>query len=500
MQGFEARCTTGWHSIGGDIFQVSKRGANEEGALGLFWSLLAGLHVVASLSSFVAWRCLMLGPAARLGLGLRETQHTPRGTLSMLQQGAMARGAQTRTVEYWSFRAHLPHAESRRQVDLNKLGRRLSSRWLAGCSPPCHVAPLQAVPAAANVPASATTHVLRLHPRSPYYTQRHASTPDDALRGCCATLPTTHRARADTSVLGLENPPKIMARAYVANSTTTICLVSSNQDITVLSSPLSSPSPPPPTPYNISRPVGLPFFSKATDYGGYTLKRLPMNLELSTSDRAHWLSRLRSCLRLLIIVLSGAVVCMLMHTIEIYRGNRYIDLRKGELPMVWPAHTNLAPTIILFAIAAGNFLASVAILSLSFKRSFRRPFRSRDLYRIVAGSFGVVMWVTALVVFNLLDKASKASLGRYSCTNANVLTNGRYQYRAVCEEQVRPPNYQLPTLATTNMTYRELLSTPPLAPPPQSSSLSSASPFRPSSPQNTKSHRQQYESARRTTR
>jgi hypothetical protein len=128
---------------------------------------------------------------------------------------------------------------------------------------------------------------------------------------------------------------------------------------------------------------------------------------------------------------------MLMHTFEIYRGNRYIDLRKGELPMVWPAHTNLAPTIVLFAIAAGNFLASVAILTLSFKRSFRRPFRSRDVYRIVAGSFGVIMWITALVVFNLLDKASKASLGRYSCTNANVLTNGRYQYRAVCEEQVR---------------------------------------------------------------
>jgi hypothetical protein len=127
---------------------------------------------------------------------------------------------------------------------------------------------------------------------------------------------------------------------------------------------------------------------------------------------------------------------MLMHTFEIYRGNRYIDLRKGELPMVWPAHTNLAPSIVLFAIAAGNFLASVAILTLSFKRSFRRPFRSRDVYRIVAGSFGVIMWVTALVVFNLLDKASKASLGRYSCTNANVLTNGRYQYRAVCEEQV----------------------------------------------------------------
>jgi hypothetical protein len=152
-----------------------------------------------------------------------------------------------------------------------------------------------------------------------------------------------------------------------------------------------------------------------------------MPLELSIVPRAHWLSRLRSCLRLLIIVLSGAVVCMLMHTFEIYRGNRYIDLRRGELPMDWP-------------IAAGNFLASVAILSLSFKRSFRRPFRSRDVYRIVAGSFGVIMWITALVVFNLLDKASKASLGRYSCTNTSVLSNGRYQYRAVCEEQVRGPS------------------------------------------------------------
>jgi hypothetical protein len=160
-----------------------------------------------------------------------------------------------------------------------------------------------------------------------------------------------------------------------------------------------------------------------------------MSLELAIVPRAHGLSRLRSCLRLLVIVLSGAVVCMLTHTFEIYRGNRYIELRKGEIPMVWPAHTNLAPTIVLFVIAAANFLASVAVLSLGFKRSFRRPFRSRDVYRIVAGSFGVIMWITALVVFHLLDKASKASLGRYSCTNKNVLTNGRYQYRAVCEEQ-----------------------------------------------------------------
>jgi hypothetical protein len=224
-----------------------------------------------------------------------------------------------------------------------------------------------------------------------------------------------------------------------------------------------------------------------------------MPLELAISSRAHWLSRVRSCLRLLIIVLSGAVVCMLMHTFEIYRGNRYIDLRKGELPMVWPAHTNLAPTIILFAIAAGNFLASVAILTLSFKRSFRRPFRSRDVYRIVAGSFGVIMWITALVAFNLLDKASKASLGRYSCTNANVLTNGRYQYRAVCEEQVRQPLFHV-QLHTTNTVSRVSHSTPPSAQPPQSFSPSSPSPSPPSYPSRTRNLPQQYKSARRTTR
>ncbi|KAH7398151.1 hypothetical protein BKA66DRAFT_452468 [Pyrenochaeta sp. MPI-SDFR-AT-0127] len=222
-----------------------------------------------------------------------------------------------------------------------------------------------------------------------------------------------------------------MARAYLASSsTTTTCLLSSTP---------SPSSPPPPSPYYVSRLICAPFVSKADHCARFTpttlLRRQSARMELSIVPRAHWLSRLRSCLRLLIIVLSGAVVCMLMHTLEIYRGNRYLDLRSGELPMTWPAHTNLAPTIILFAIAAANFLASVAILSLSFKRSFRRPFRSRDVYRIVAGSFGVIMWITALVVFNLLDKASKASLGRYSCTNANVLSNGRFQYRAVCEEQ-----------------------------------------------------------------
>ncbi|KAF2682102.1 hypothetical protein K458DRAFT_308068 [Lentithecium fluviatile CBS 122367] len=160
-----------------------------------------------------------------------------------------------------------------------------------------------------------------------------------------------------------------------------------------------------------------------------------MTSDISITGHAHWLSRLRSALRLLVIVLSGAVVVFLVHTLEIFRGNTYLDLRKGELPMTWPARTNLAPTLILFAVAAAHFLASIAILGLSFTRSFRRPIRSRDLYRVVAGSFGVVLWAAGLAAFTLLDRASKASLGRYACTNKNVMSNGRFQYRAVCEEQ-----------------------------------------------------------------
>ena len=241
-----------------------------------------------------------------------------------------------------------------------------------------------------------------------------------------------------------EDGLRIMARAYIASTSTTTTITTT----TCLANPsANTPRPaslPPPSRYNISQPLGAPSHPKAEAYAGSQSKRLPgrlsarMPLELSIVPRAHWLSRVRSCLRLLIIVLSGAVVCMLVHTLEIYRGNRYLDLRSGELPMTWPAHTNLAPTIVLLAIAAANFLASVAILSLSLKRSFRRPIRSRDAYRIIAGSFGVILWITAIVVFHLLDKASKASLGRYSCTNQNVLSNGRYQYRAVCEEQVGP--------------------------------------------------------------
>jgi hypothetical protein len=154
-------------------------------------------------------------------------------------------------------------------------------------------------------------------------------------------------------------------------------------------------------------------------------------------DHRPWLSRLRSAIRLLIVVLSAAVLGTLTHTMEILRSNRYLDLRKGELPMVWPARTNLAPTLVLFSVAAINFLASAAIMLMAFKRSFRRPIRSRDAYRIVAGSAGVILWATGLIVFNLIDKKSKASLGHYSCINRNVMSNGRYQYRAVCSEQVR---------------------------------------------------------------
>jgi hypothetical protein len=174
-----------------------------------------------------------------------------------------------------------------------------------------------------------------------------------------------------------------------------------------------------------------------------------MTSDISIGWHAHWLSRLRSALRLLVIVLSGAVVVFLVHTLEIFRGNTYLDLRKGELPMTWPAHTNLIPTLILFAVAAAHFLVSVAILGLSFTRSFRRPLRSRDLYRVVAGSFGVALWAAALAAFTLLDRASKASLGRYACHNKNVMSNGRFQYRTICEEQVRP-SHTLICCASTN--------------------------------------------------
>lgn len=172
-------------------------------------------------------------------------------------------------------------------------------------------------------------------------------------------------------------------------------------------------------------------------YSGFGSKRQPsrfMPPEISVY-KLHCLKRLRSALRSLIIVLSGGVVMMLVHTLHIYRRSTYVDLRKGELPMTWPAHTNLAPTLILFSIASANFFVSVAIISGPFTKSFRQS--SQDIYQTVAGSFGIIFWATALVAYNFLNKASKASLSRYACTNENAISNSRYQYRAVCEEQVR---------------------------------------------------------------
>jgi hypothetical protein len=166
-------------------------------------------------------------------------------------------------------------------------------------------------------------------------------------------------------------------------------------------------------------------------------RRLPMFSDVTSGWQSHWLSRLRSGLRLLVVVLSGAVIVFLVHTLEIRRGNRYLDLRKGELPMTWPARTNLYPTLILLVVALGNFIASVTNIALAFRRSFRRPARSGNLYRMLGGTFSVFMWGTAITAFTLIDKKNKASLGRYSCTNQNVMSNGRYQYRAVCEEQVK---------------------------------------------------------------
>lgn len=207
--------------------------------------------------------------------------------------------------------------------------------------------------------------------------------------------------------------------------------------------PLSTTPPPSCPPYTGSSPTRPTFYPSSDRYSGFFSKqaqkytRMPAELPLPVSAPT-WLSGLRSALRVLIVVLSGAVAGTLVHTLEIYRGNISLDLRNGELPMTWPARTNLVPTLILFAIAAANFFASVAIMVMGFKRSFRRPIRTRDMYRVVAGSFGVVLWITAIIVFYFFDKSSRASLGRYACTNKNVMSNGRYQYRAVCSEQVRP--------------------------------------------------------------
>ncbi|KAF2279973.1 uncharacterized protein EI97DRAFT_369213 [Westerdykella ornata] len=159
---------------------------------------------------------------------------------------------------------------------------------------------------------------------------------------------------------------------------------------------------------------------------------MPAELSWNTPN---WLSGLRYALRILVLVLSGAVTYFLLHTLEAYRGNSSLDLRKGELPMVWPARTHLAPTIVLFSVAAANFLTSVAILTLSLKSPFRRLYQKRDDYRVIAGGCRIILWTTALAVFTLLDRASNASLGHYACANRDVESNGRFQYRTICSEQ-----------------------------------------------------------------
>jgi hypothetical protein len=253
-----------------------------------------------------------------------------------------------------------------------------------------------------------------------------------------------HRRASESAALPFAHKPQTMAQVHITRKSS----ISTHRKMSVHTSDAK------PSHYTIPTFIAPPWSPSPEPYGVYSSKQQPsrfgarMSSDLSVY-KPHWLSRLRSALRLLIIVLSGAVAVTLVHTLNVYRGNKYLDLRKGELPMTWPARTNLAPTLILLSIAALNFLASVGILSVSFTKSFRRPMRSRDIYRIVAGSFGVILWATALVVFHLLDKASKASLGRYACTNKNVMSNGRYQYRAVCEEQVRQ-NLQLTWRAHAN--------------------------------------------------
>ncbi|KAF2742645.1 hypothetical protein M011DRAFT_370382, partial [Sporormia fimetaria CBS 119925] len=149
----------------------------------------------------------------------------------------------------------------------------------------------------------------------------------------------------------------------------------------------------------------------------------------------HWLTRLRTALRLLILVLSGGVAVLLIDTLKVYRGNRNIDLRKGELPMTWPAHTNPWPTLLLLSAAIANFVASITIMYMQMTKPLFPAMRAQEMKKIMTGSIRIVLWVIALAGFNLINKASKASLGRYACTNKNIISNGRYQYRAVCEEQ-----------------------------------------------------------------
>lgn len=160
-----------------------------------------------------------------------------------------------------------------------------------------------------------------------------------------------------------------------------------------------------------------------------------MHPETTPYARADWMSKFRVGLRLAVVALSAAVVGLLLNTLQIYRGNNNLDLRKGEMPMPWPARTNMVPTALLLTVAAVNFLASFIVLVLSLRRSFQTPLGSRDVSRVVAGGLSITFWVSALLVYGIVNHASKASLGQYACKNRDSLTNGRYQYRTVCNEQ-----------------------------------------------------------------
>lgn len=257
----------------------------------------------------------------------------------------------------------------------------------------------------------------------------------------------------------LNDAPRIMspARAYtLARTRNHNTRVNNNRRLSPFPSvrpqqKLSKPQTPKHSPYLISNPIGPPYYPAADQFGGSLHSKsvscstttttysgaTVMHPETTPYARADWMSKFRVGLRLAVVALSAAVVGLLLNTLQIYRGNNNLDLRKGEMPMPWPARTNMVPTALLLTVAAVNFLASFIVLVLSLRRSFQTPLGSRDVSRVVAGGLSITFWVSALLVYGIVNHASKASLGQYACKNRDSLTNGRYQYRTVCNEQVR---------------------------------------------------------------
>ena len=272
--------------------------------------------------------------------------------------------------------------------------------------------------------------------------------------------PAWDTARPDSATLN--DQPRIMtpARAYTIARTNLsirsqnrgICPVqfpalrsplspSTSSQLSPKSPPLQSPPPSKKSPslscstYSISAPIGEPYYPTAEQYGGYgtVFSRMRSDTHSSNPD---WLSSVRSALRLLIIIASGAVIGLLTHTIIIYRSNRFIKLRDGEVPVPWPAKTNMISTYTLLTVAVTGFLVSVTSLVLSFLKMFRRRSPSRNATRIMVASGGVVGWTAALLVYSIVNNETNASLGNYACRNRNRMANGRYQHRLVCDEQV----------------------------------------------------------------